>query len=79
MALDPNSLNAGTCQQMDYGLNGVDVGAYLIVNPMGALPAGITIQPLTGTANNMHVVFCNVSGAPIDPTNAVYSYLVINP
>jgi hypothetical protein len=79
MALDPNSLTAGACQTIDYGLNGVDVGAYLIVNPMGALPAGITMQPLTGTTNNMHVQFCNVSGGTVDPTLAVYSYLVINP
>jgi hypothetical protein len=57
----------------------VGVGAYTIVNPMAALPEGITLQTLTGTTNYVRVVFCNVSAAPIDPALAVYSYLVINP
>jgi hypothetical protein len=79
IALDPPSIPADSCHEVVYAISGVQTGDYLIVNPATPLPGGFTIQPLTGTANNLHIQFCNTTGAPVDPASAVYSYLAIHP
>jgi hypothetical protein len=79
VSLDPGSIPANQCTQIDYGLNGVRVGDYLVFNPTASLPGGYTVEALTGTVNNLHIQFCNTTEGAVDPPSAVYSYLVIHP
>jgi hypothetical protein len=79
MSLDPPSIPASSCIVTSFGLNGVQVGDYTVVNPLAGLPYGLHLQPLTGIVNNLQIQFCNMTAAPLDPAAATYSYLAIHP
>ncbi|MFH2062918.1 MAG: hypothetical protein ABIJ46_02065 [bacterium] len=74
------SIEAGTCDETDNTITvtGAETGDAVIIGPPSALDAGLIASGRVSAADTVTIRLCNVSAAPVAPTDLTWRATVLN-
>jgi hypothetical protein len=79
--LDPNAIPANSCEYelpVVPGAQNTSTSTTIVEGPENLAPTHLSISVMRSNANDrIRLVFCNPTGAAINPPNGAYTYLVV--